>query len=119
MESKIEYLLAASPGSDPIIFEDSGWLEGLSVVESEIKLNEIKSHYFNRLNLVKIILGEPIKSGKEYDSISEWYPEAIEYSLWSKNGLIIVLAVEHADKETPICVVMRCLSLSEIDELKL
>jgi hypothetical protein len=119
MKEVIAKLLKACPGAETEYFESSDWFEddeSPAAIKKTIKAYE--KHYERRLKELTKLLGEPIQTDSTHrKAISRWYPEAMRAACWIKDGKTLCLALEQHDRETPVCVLLRCLSPEEIDEL--
>ncbi|MFO0906001.1 MAG: hypothetical protein U0939_23540 [Pirellulales bacterium] len=118
MKQVLEELLDSTPGSQPVYFEASGWFDDESSTSVAEAMDELGKHYERRLATLLQLLGPPAKTETaSRDEISSWYPEAIRAVCWAIEGKTVCIAMEQHDRETPVAVVLRCLTDSEISEL--
>ena len=118
MQQALEKLLDSTPGSLPEYFEASGWFDDESSTSIAEAMDEFGKHYERRLATLSQLLGPPAKTETaSRDAISSWYPESIRAACWTIEGKIVCLAMEQHDRETPVAVVLRCLTDSEISKL--
>jgi len=116
MKNVVERLLAGSPGAKPEYFEVSPWFSDVYDIGPVIE--EHTRHFKRRLAELAGFLGPPGQTDSTHRSeIGAWYPEAIRAACWNIDGKTICLAVEQHDKETPVAVLLRCLSDDEISDL--
>lgn len=118
IDESLKKLLKSKRNTKPIYLADSGWLEGKS--KKEVKA--IYREFDGKLQLSKAelwkSLGEPKWSlPVDRDWFDAWYPESLFAAAWERDGKVICLAVEHHDQETPVGLVLRCLTQEELDEL--
>ena len=118
MNAIITQLLADCPGAETEYFETSAWFAEETKASVKKIIKEYEKHYERRLQALCKILGEPVQTEAEQgDEIARWYPEAMRAACWHKDGKTLCLALEQHDPETPVAVVLRCLSAEEIAEL--
>jgi hypothetical protein len=96
----------------------SGWLDGVSTKQRDAVLKKYRAVFEQKLAEVVALLGPPDQpDGSDLPAVADWYPEAIRAACWRRGNKTLCLALEQHDKETPLGVVLRCLSDEEIDEL--
>lgn len=118
MKDHVTRLLAECPDAKPEYFERSGWFENPTAAEIREATKTYEKHYERRLAELIDLLGRPDQDErKDRSAIERWYPEALRAACWIKDGKTLCLALEHHDKETPVAVLLRCLTASEIEEL--
>ena len=117
MREVVSALLSEAPDAEPVFLEQSGWLEQ----PSEELLKSLYAKYRRRFRVVRAklvkLLGEPAyESATDETWFGNWYPEALLAAAWFVQGKYLCLAVEHADKETPVALVLSCLTEEELAE---
>jgi hypothetical protein len=118
MKKIIDRLLKDAPGAESEYFEASDWFENASPAEIKKAIKTFEKHYERRLNELSALLGPPVSTDKsDRDAIQAWYPEAIRAACWVKDGKTMCLALEKQDQETPVSVLLRCVTAEEIAEL--
>jgi hypothetical protein len=118
MKETVDRLLAACPGAEPVYFEVSAWFDDDARDQVESVIKEFGKHYSRRLKELKAALGNPDQTEKTHRAeIESWYPEAIRATCWIREGKTLCLALEQHDQETPVGVLLRCVSADEIAEL--
>ena len=112
-------LLAGAKDGATHSLAESGWLSNVTPEQ----LRELYADYSRRFITARTelaaMLGETshnLPSDRPW--FAEWYPEAIEAATWRREGRILCLAVEHHDQETPVALVVRCLTDDEIEDLR-
>ena len=118
MKKTIAKLLAECPGAEPEYFEASDWLDDETKATRKKIIKEYETHYERRLQALIKLLGEPSQTDETHaKAIARWFPEAIRAACWNKDEKTLCLALEQQDSETPVAVVLRCLTDEEIEEL--
>src|SRR5689334_14065062 len=116
MKNAVDRLLAACPGGKPEYFEVSAWFNDKRDISPVIE--EYTTHFNRRLEELGSFLGPPDQTDSANRSdIGAWYPEAIHAACWIIDGKTLCLAIEQHDAETPVTVLLRCLSRDEVSEL--
>ena len=115
MRQTVDRLLAECPGGQPEYFEVSKWFDDKSEDEVQSVIREYRKHYHRRLKDLKVVLGEPDQTEATHrDEIDAWFPEAIHAACWVCDGKTLCLALDRHDRETPVGVLLRCVSADEI-----
>lgn len=118
MQETIDKLLKATPGAKPAFFEASPWFDSESLTHIKKVIKTYEKHYERRLKELIGILGEPVQTERTHrQEIYKWYPEAIRAACWLVKSKTLCLALEQHDRETPVCVLLRCRTPDEIAEL--
>jgi hypothetical protein len=118
MRDIVDRLLRTAPGAKPETFEHSDWLTDVAAEELEGVYAEYEQHFVERLAELRRLLGAPDRTDEEGgDAIARWYPEAIRAACWERGGKTLVLALEHQDRDTPVSVVLQCVTAEEMEEL--
>lgn len=118
MKTVVDSLLAQCPGGEPEYFKVSDWFDDDKRDRVESVITEYSSYYHKWLEELKGLLGEPNQTEKTHRTeIDRWWPEAIFAACWKVDSKTLCLALEQHDRETPVGVVLRCLSQEEISDL--
>src|SRR5262245_54810401 len=118
MKEHVERLLGQCPGAMPEYFEASDWFDDGNRDAVETTIAEFTKAYERRLKDMIELLGRPDQTEETgRAAIDRWYPEAIRASCWFRDGKTLCLALEQQDQETPVAVLLRCLSADEIEAL--
>ena len=116
MTNIVDRLLAACPGCKPEYFERSTWFSDVRDIGPAIE--EYTRHFERRLEEMRAFLGPPTQTDSTHrGELRTWYPEAIHAACWNIDGKTLCLVIEQHDKESPVAVLLRCLSSDEISEL--
>lgn len=114
----LEKLIASAPGAKPVYLDVTGWLEGKSEVEIQSIYRDYKSKFQPQKAALVKLLGEPTQSlPGDRDWFDNWYPESLHAAAWEREDKIVCLAVEHHDRETPVALVIRCVTRKEMNDL--
>jgi hypothetical protein len=114
MKATVDRLLAECPDAEPVYFNISEWFDDHTKDQVESVIKEYGKHYHQRLKELKALIGEPDQTEEaNRDEINEWYPEAILAACWIRDGKTLCLALEHHDQETPVGVLLKCVSEEE------
>lgn len=117
MKKAIARLLADCPGTEPEYFESSDWLDDETKATRKKIIKEYEQHYERRLQALIKLLGDPGQTDATHaKAIAKWFPEAIRAACWDQDGKTLCLALEQHDSETPVAVVLHCLTDEEIEE---
>lgn len=118
MQDVIATLLVDPPSIQSKIFESSGWLEERDIEQLEAIYKEYSEHYARRLETLTDLLGPPAQTEAMHrEEIGTWYPEAMRAACWRRGEKTLCLALELADRAAPACVVVKCVTDDEIEEL--
>ena len=118
MQKLIETIFAAGPSAKPYYLARTGWLDDAEPEKVEQIYREYSGKYRAALSELEELMDKPqrsLESDREW--IRSWFPEAIEAAVWQRNDRYLCLAVEHHDRETPVGLVLRCLTAEELQEL--
>lgn len=117
MREHVERLLVECPGAEPEYYENSGWLEDEDLERLDSIVAEYGAIYERRVSKLSQLLGKPDQTETTHrEAIARWLPEALRASCWIKEGKTLCLALVHHDAETPVGIMLQCLSDSEIEE---
>ena len=118
MKQLIERLFEECPGGISEYLDSSGWLDEVTDSDRAALYQRLTDRFFHFLQQIHQELGPPHQDTESHElAIQAWYPEAIRAACWLRDDKVMCLALEHHDKETPIAVVMLCLTLGEIKDL--
>ena len=110
--------MASASGAKPVYLEATGWLEEKSPAEIKAIYRDFKGKFQPQKAALIKVLGKPTWSlPADRDWFDTWYPECLHAAAWEREDKVVCLAVEHHDRETPVGLVLRCLTREEIDEL--
>lgn len=114
----LDQLMASAPGATPVYLEATGWLEGKSPAEPKSICRDFKGKFREQEGALVKLLGKPARRlPADRDWFDAWYPECLHAAAWERGDKVVCLAVEHHDRETPVGLVLRCVTLGEIEEL--
>jgi hypothetical protein len=110
---------AAAPGAtgERRVVEASAWLE------DDVILDELYETWSERwaalVDVWRGVLGEPSYDDEgAREDIDVWYAEAMRIACWKRDDRTLYLALEHADRETPIAITTGWISDAAIDALR-
>ncbi len=119
MNELINRLFSSAPDAAPEYLAVSDWMTDKPLDEIAETITKYEARFRQFSDEVVGILGEPtLTTVTDPDALSDWYPEAIHAECWRRDDKLLCLALEHHDRDTPVGVVLRCLTRSEIQELK-
>ena len=114
----LKKLIGSAPGAKPVYLYATGWLEGKSAAEIKLIYRDYKAKLKSQTAELTKSLGKPARSlPTDRSWFDRWYPESLAAAAWECGDKMICLAVEHHDRETPVALVLRCLTHDGIDEL--
>lgn len=120
MQEIIERLSSEAPDATPHELAVSDWMIDQSMEELEATVREFGQQFGNFATELETLLGTPTLTAANHSAeIEEWYPEAIQAACWTVDDKVLCLALEHHDRDTPISVILRCLTEQELTELKM
>ena len=114
----LKKLIESAPGAKPLYLDATGWLGGKTSAEIKSIHRDYKAKFQSQKAELSKSLGEPTRSlPADRSWFDGWYPESLAAAAWDYQGKIVCLAVEHHDRETPVGLVLRCLTHDEIEDL--
>jgi hypothetical protein len=114
----LKKLIASAPGAKPVYLDATGWLEGKSAAEIKLIYRDYKAKLKSQTAELARSLGKPTRTlPTDRCWFDAWYPESLAAAAWDCGDKMICLAVEHHDRETPVALLLRCLTRKEIDDL--
>ena len=118
MDKVVAQLLKKCPGGKPKYLAKTGWLDDVPRKERNAFQRQHTQIFLQQLAELTSLLGQPDQpDDADAPPVAAWYPEAIRAACWKKDGKTVCLSLEQHDQETPIAVVLQCLSDDEIAEL--
>jgi hypothetical protein len=110
---------AAAPGAtgERWVVEASPWRE------DDATLDELYETWSERwaalVDVWRGVLGEPTYDDEgAREDIDVWYAEAMRIACWRRDDRTLYLALEHADRETPIAITTGWISDVELETLR-
>ncbi len=118
MQAIVEELLASEKDDDSHYLAHSPWLEDAERGDIEALYGEYRGRHVSALEGLVSVLGPPDKDlSRDRVWFDTWFPEALYAVAWCRRGRWLCLAVSHADRETPVCLELRCVTDSRLTQL--
>src|SRR4051794_12056381 len=118
LDKRLDALMASAPGADPVYVEATGWLGGTSPAALNSIYRDFQRKFQEQEGALVKLLGRPARRlPADRDWFDAWYPECLHAAAWERGDKVVCLAVEHHDRETPVGLVLRCVTRGEIEEL--
>ena len=118
MRDVVDRLLTSGSTDTSELLSQTGWRDDSTDEELQALYRDYDARYADALRELVMLLGEPQKRRPSDAAwFGSWYPEAFAAAAWSSNGKWICLAAEHADRETPVILQLRCLTERALAEL--
>ncbi len=122
----IEHVVAACDAAEPgasgerRVVDASAWRENGGDEDELEELYEVWNERFAaELDACRGVLGAPSYDDESArEDVDVWYAEAMRIACWRRDGRTVYLALEHADRETPIAITCGWIGDAEIERLR-
>jgi hypothetical protein len=117
MRELVDKILGAETNVPPHPIENTGWLDQTPLSEFPKLQAEYIQKFDGYRQRLEATLGTPVRATPSDAAwFATWYPEAFAAAAWFVDGKYLCVAAEHADRETPMCIVLFATTDGEIAE---